>query len=66
MNLNEMFSMVEDRENFIDLLLKMLAYLPEDRITAREALDHPFFADLKQSEGLSGEVETAEQPNTKE
>jgi hypothetical protein len=30
-----MFSMIEDRRNFIDLLLKMLCYLPAKRITAK-------------------------------
>lgn len=46
-NLREKFSMVKDFDNFQDLLLKMLQYLPEKRITAVEALNHPFFADLK-------------------
>lgn len=42
-----MFSMVEDRKNFIDLLLKMFCYLPSKRITAKEALKHPFFKDIQ-------------------
>lgn len=33
-NLREKFSMVKDYQNFEDLLLKMLAYLPERRISA--------------------------------
>lgn len=35
--------MVEDRVNFIDLLLKMFCYVPSKRITAAQALKHPFF-----------------------
>lgn len=35
--------MVSDRKNFIDLLLKMFNYSPSKRITAAEALKHPFF-----------------------
>ena len=34
---------VADAENFLDLLLKMLKYLPEERISASKALQHPFF-----------------------
>jgi len=30
----------------VDLLQRMLRYDPAHRITARDALDHPFFADL--------------------
>lgn len=30
----------------VDLLERMLAYEPIDRITSREALSHPYFADL--------------------
>lgn len=39
--------MVKDYDNFEDLLLKMLEYLPERRITAREALRHPFFDSVR-------------------
>jgi serine/threonine protein kinase len=46
-NLKEYFKVVDDKNNFIDLLLKMLSYLPEKRITAKEALNHPFFSDIK-------------------
>ena len=35
-----------DTELFLDLLTKMLIYLPENRITATKALTHPFFKDL--------------------
>lgn len=33
-NLKELFMRVNDLTNFLDLLLKLLAYLPEKRITA--------------------------------
>ena len=46
-NLKEYFSMVTDITNFEDLLLKMLQYIPERRITAREAMNHPFFDDVR-------------------
>jgi serine/threonine protein kinase len=46
-NLDSVFNMVEDRKNFIDLFLKMLNFLPSKRITAQEALDHPFFKGLQ-------------------
>lgn len=39
--------MVEDQKNFIDLLEKMLRFLPEERISAKEALAHPFFSDIR-------------------
>lgn len=42
-NLDEMFHMVSDKKNFIDLLLKMLCLSPSKRIKADEALKHPFF-----------------------
>lgn len=46
-NLKKKFSGVfEDFEQFLDLLMKMLKYLPEKRITAEKALQHPFFKDL--------------------
>jgi glycogen synthase kinase 3 beta len=43
-NLKECFSCVKDCANFLDLLLKMLAYIPEKRITAKQALSHPFLS----------------------
>jgi cyclin-dependent kinase 2 len=46
-NLREKFHMVKEYENFEDLLLKMLHYLPERRITAADAMKHPFFNDVK-------------------
>lgn len=30
----------------IDLIERMLEYAPQDRLTAREALEHPWFADV--------------------
>jgi len=44
-NLNDFFKDLKDKKNFVDLLSKMLAYLPEKRITAKEALNHPYFSD---------------------
>lgn len=39
--------MVEDYDNFIDLLMKMMAYLPENRISASQALKHPYFKEIR-------------------
>lgn len=46
-NLKDMFKTISagSKSQFLDLLLKMLAFLPEKRITAKEALEHPFFND---------------------
>ena len=41
--LEEMFENVEDKKNLMDLLSKMLTYLPSKRISAEEAMKHPFF-----------------------
>ncbi len=54
-NLKELFKMVSDRTEFLDLLLKMFNYLPEKRITAKEALAHPFFKGLQPE--LTGSTE---------
>eukprot|EP00792_Barthelona_sp_PAP020_P005928 TRINITY_DN2852_c0_g1_i3.p1 TRINITY_DN2852_c0_g1~~TRINITY_DN2852_c0_g1_i3.p1 ORF type:complete len:410 (-),score=79.92 TRINITY_DN2852_c0_g1_i3:137-1366(-) len=37
-------------DDALDLLTKMLAYVPGDRISARQALKHPFFKDLRNAE----------------
>jgi glycogen synthase kinase 3 beta len=34
-NMKDFFKCVTDRTNFLDLLFKMLAYLPENRITPK-------------------------------
>ena len=41
------FEDVKDQENAIDLLEKMLTFIPEDRITAEEALKHKFFDEVR-------------------
>lgn len=46
-DLKRNFSSVNDIENLLDLLKKMLDYIPTRRITASEALKHPFFKNLK-------------------
>ena len=48
-NLTDIFYMVEDKKNLIDLLSKMLAYLPSKRITAQQAMAHPFFKDVHEA-----------------
>lgn len=45
-NLEDLFHMVSDKKNFIDLLLKMFCYSPSKRISAAEALNHPFFKNI--------------------
>lgn len=42
--------MVEDKKNFLDLLLKMLCLSPTKRITAAQALNHPFFEQIQKEE----------------
>ena len=36
-----------DHENLLDLLYKTFQYLPEKRITATEAIQHPFFDEIR-------------------
>ncbi|CAD8170899.1 unnamed protein product [Paramecium pentaurelia] len=45
-NLNDKFSNVEDKGNFVDLLKKLLKYIPEQRPTASQALQHQYFKDF--------------------
>lgn len=39
-----------------DLLQRMLAYDPDSRITAKEALEHPWFAELRQTDSVKNSV----------
>lgn len=41
------FHYIKDADNLQDLLQKMFEYLPERRITASEALAHPFFDNVR-------------------
>ena len=42
-NWNNSFEGISDKKNLIDLLNKIFQYLPENRISAFEAMNHPFF-----------------------
>ena len=53
--------MVEDKKNLIDLLGKMLAYLPSKRITAQQALAHPFFKDIHEAKIEAKEIGAIEE-----
>lgn len=44
--LSKMFSCFRDRSNLIDLLEGMFKYNPSHRLTATQALKHPFFEEL--------------------
>ena len=44
-NVRNMIGNFDDMDNLMDLLNKMFEYLPEKRISAKEALQHPFFKD---------------------
>lgn len=46
-DLNVTFKMSKDKANMIDLLEKMLRYDPTQRITAKDALNHPYFDDVR-------------------
>lgn len=43
-----MFYYIKDIDNLMDLITKCLQYLPENRISAEEALSHPFFKGLEE------------------
>ncbi len=45
----------------LDLLARLLAYDPRARITAAEALRHPWFDDLRQAEAAAGPSGAEEQ-----
>ncbi|KAL4427508.1 hypothetical protein ABPG74_015211 [Tetrahymena malaccensis] len=47
-NLRKMFFYIKDIDNLMDLITKCLQYLPENRISADEALQHPFFKGLEE------------------
>lgn len=42
-DLRKMFYYIKDIDNLMDLICKCLKYIPESRISAEEALNHPFF-----------------------
>ena len=41
----------EFNKKFLDLLRKIFVYDPKKRITAREALKHPWFSELVEDDG---------------
>lgn len=44
---SEFSNSIKDIDNFLDLMYKMFEYIPSKRITATEALKHPFFKDVR-------------------
>ncbi|KAJ1616441.1 hypothetical protein T492DRAFT_895487, partial [Pavlovales sp. CCMP2436] len=42
----------------VDLIAKLLAYNPEDRISARQALRHPLFRDIREAEKRGSDEES--------
>lgn len=46
-NYREKFYYIKDIDNLMDLLQKMFQYLPEKRISASDALKHPFFNEVR-------------------
>ncbi len=54
-DLRSKFYYIKDIDNLMDLLGKMFKYLPEQRITATDALKHPFFKDVKLPVTMSGD-----------
>mmetsp|Transcript_16761 Transcript_16761/g.39505 ORF Transcript_16761/g.39505 Transcript_16761/m.39505 type:complete len:329 (+) Transcript_16761:637-1623(+) len=46
----------------IELIIKLLEYNPEDRLSARQALRHPYFRDMRDSEKRSKRVSPRESP----
>jgi serine/threonine protein kinase len=45
---NRMFLHIKDKKNLLDLVGKIFTYIPEERLTAKEALAHPFFDTIRQ------------------
>lgn len=43
----ERYKMSSDIENLLDLFSKIFLYLPEKRLTAEQAMSHPFFDDVR-------------------
>lgn len=43
----KLFPNFKDKKNFFDLLHRVFTYIPEERITAKEALAHPFFHEIR-------------------
>lgn len=43
----ERFVMSNDIENLMDLFSKILLYLPENRLTAEQAMSHPYFDEVR-------------------
>merc|ERR1719217_1221873 len=42
----------------VDLIVKLLAYNPEDRLSARQGLRHPWFRDLREAEKKQATAKT--------
>lgn len=47
-DMRDKFYYIQDYDNLMDLYNRMLAYNPSKRITASEALNHPFFKDVRE------------------
>jgi len=45
-DLKRMFVGIKDLDYLLDLLKKMFDFVPEKRISASDALKHPFFRDM--------------------
>jgi serine/threonine protein kinase len=48
---------------FIDLLKKLLVYLPDERLSAKQALQHPYFQDITDNKYYSQYFITSEKSN---
>eukprot|EP00798_Chlamydomonas_sp_ICE-L_P012593 gene12593-15818_t len=49
-------------EDCIELIVKLLAYNPDDRLSARQALRHPYFKELRDAEKRQKAMLTPEMP----